>query len=100
MGFKIVTNENFHYFCNEVCESTKYIRNEIPTNLTKTKKNVKKPLLSKCTVYCGYQLKNVFLYSQRHENLIRDGMRAKDRKAQETLVYERKKSQAHRLAKR
>jgi hypothetical protein len=32
--------------------------------------------------------------------LVRDEMTAKDTKAQETLVYERKKSQAHRLAKR
>jgi hypothetical protein len=60
MAYKIVTNENFHYFGNEVWENAKYIRNEIPSHLTQMDNNVKQLSLSKCTVYCSYQLKNVF----------------------------------------
>ena len=71
-------------------ENSEYIRNKIPTHLREKDNNVKQPSLSKCTVHCGYQLKNGFLYSQTKKNLMRDGMRAKDRKGQETFVYERK----------
>lgn len=61
MASKIVTSENFHYFCNEVWGNAEYIRTEIPTHLTEKNNNVKQPPLSKRTVYCGYQLKNGFV---------------------------------------
>ena len=60
MSYKIVTNENFHYFSNEVWENAEYIRNKIPTHLTQKSNNVKQPSLSKYTVFSDYQLKNVF----------------------------------------
>ena len=49
MTYKRVTNENFHYFSNEVWENAEYIRNKIPTHLTEKDNNVKQPSLSKCT---------------------------------------------------
>ena len=61
MAYESVTNDNFHYFSNEVWKNTENIRNEIHTNLTEINKNVKQPSLSKCTVYCGYKLENIFL---------------------------------------
>jgi hypothetical protein len=46
MAYKRVTNENFHYFSDEVWDDTGYIRNEIPTDLTQKYNNVKPPSLS------------------------------------------------------
>lgn len=53
MAYKSVTNENFHYFSNDVWDDRGYIRNEIPTDLTQKNNNVKQPSLSKCSVYYG-----------------------------------------------
>ena len=98
MPYESVTNDNLHYFSNEVWKTTENIRNEIHTNLTEINKNVNQPSLSKCTVYCGYNLENIFLKSQRYENWIRCDEWQRQ-KSTETLVHESKKSQAHRLSK-
>ena len=68
MSYKTVTNDNFHYFSNEVWKNTENPRNEIHTNLTEKNNNVNQPSLSKCTVCCGYKLENIFFKSQRDEN--------------------------------
>ena len=56
----------FPQFIQWGLENTEYIRNEIHTNLTQKSDNVKQPSLSTCTVYCGYQLENIFFKSQIH----------------------------------